>query len=77
MSPNEPTSANANGWNEWSRHVLQELVRLNAEQQRMSERMEKVLIEVSALEVKAGIWGALGGLLPALGAILLVLMRGK
>jgi hypothetical protein len=76
MSPNDATAA-SNGWNEWSRHVLQELVRLNAEQQRLSDRMEKVLVEVSALEVKAGIWGALGGLLPAIGAILLMFLKGK
>ena len=75
MSPNEPT--NSNGWNEWSRHVLQELVRLNTEQTRLSERMEKVLVEVAALQVKAGVWGLLGGLIPAVAAILLMFLKGK
>ena len=67
------------GWNEWSRHVLAELERLDAlhtnnvnalygrideYQRRHSRDLTDIKVEIAALKVKAGVWGLIGGLIP-------------
>lgn len=75
-----------NGWTEWSKFVLKELERLNEcyEQLRIDmtgsflqirEEIAKVRIEVGMLKVKAGVWGLLGGLIPAIGILLIWLIK--
>jgi hypothetical protein len=67
----------SNGWNEWSKHVLLELNRLNglysqltdAIQERndaMNKEIQDIRVELATLKVRASIWGALAGLVPAL-----------
>ena len=67
----------SNGWNEWSKHVLLELNRLNglysqltvALQERndaMNKEIQDIRVELATLKVRASIWGALAGLIPAL-----------
>ena len=71
-----------NGWNEWSRHVLAELIRLqelcrtlNAEAEKRDEARQKDIVELktqmSALQVKAGLFGAVGAAIPIIGYFLL------
>jgi len=71
-----------NGWNEWSRHVLAELVRLDQcykeiredSEKRDKERVKEVVClktEMAALQVKAGLWGAVGAAIPIIGYLLL------
>lgn len=59
-----------NTWNEWSRHVLSELERLNGNCEDISKEMQNISIEIATLKVKAGILGAffgiLGGAIPAI-----------
>jgi len=50
-----------NGWNEWSRHVLSELKRLNEWNGEIAKTQTDILMQVSALKVKAGFWGVIGG----------------
>jgi len=57
-----------NGWNEWSKHVLMELERLNKCYDRLDEKIDKVNIDIVKLRTKASVWGAIGG---ALGGIIL------
>jgi len=58
------------GWNEWSRHVLSELERLNTCYERLAEQQNRICVEIARLQVKAGVWGFAAGLLPALGVFL-------
>jgi len=69
-------SAN-NGWNEWSKHVLLELNRLNdlysgltdALQERndaINKEIQEVRVELATLKIKASLWGATAGMVPAL-----------
>ena len=51
-----------NGWHEWSKHVLKELERLNTCYEKLNDRLNKIQESVTILKVKAGIWGAVGGL---------------
>jgi len=49
-----------NGWNEWSRHVLSELERLNTCYNNLDEKLDGVKIDVATLKVKASMWGGIG-----------------
>jgi len=53
-----------NGWNEWSRHVLAELERLNGCYEDINKTVNKIHIEIAMLKVKSGMWGAIGGCIP-------------
>jgi len=53
---NEP-----NGWNEWSRHVLKELERLNAELVAVRQELTELKMRFTAAEVKLALYGTLGG----------------
>jgi len=66
---------NENGWNEWSKHVLAELMRLDNGQKEMNTTQNKILVEIAMLKVKAGVWGALAGLIPAGIAIVVAVLR--
>mgnify|MGYP003626413235 FL=1 len=67
----------SNGWNEWSKHVLLELNRLNtlysqltdALQERndaINKEIQDMRVELATLKVRASMWGALAGLVPAM-----------
>lgn len=60
-----------NGWQEWSNHVLAELRRQNEWLASIQRTMNDINVEIAVLKVKAGVWGATGGLLVALTALLL------
>lgn len=68
---------NDNGWNEWSRHVLAELERLNNCYESIkkdvselrSENLSKLKVEIAKLKVRAGVWGVMGGAIPILIAL--------
>lgn len=63
--------AASNGWNEWSRHVLMELERLNNCYDGMNKSLGQIKIDIAMLQVKSGIWGAIGGCIPVLVTILI------
>lgn len=56
----------ANSWHEWSNHVLIELKRLDSSLQEVHNELHEISVEIAMLKVKAGLWGALAGLIPAL-----------
>lgn len=70
---------NNNDWGAWSHHVLIELKRLNTNQESMdkdiSEKLTSMKIEISQLQVKAGIWGAIGGAIPVIVVLLFKLLN--
>ena len=70
---------NDNGWPEWKKLVL-------ANQKEMKKRQEKTATELTGLridfetfaagmKVRAGVWGLLGGLLPAIGVLLVLVLK--
>lgn len=65
-----------NGWNEWSKFVLKELERLNTCYERLDEKLDNMTNEITALKLKAGVWGALAGAIPVVVAILIWLLAG-
>ena len=69
-----PDNDKPNGWNEWSRHVLKELERLNECYEDLAKEFHEYRIKsaenFATLKVKAGLWGALAGAVPvALGML--------
>ena len=65
---------NQNDWNVWSRHVLKELERLNECMIHLDDEMRKISGELVALRVKSGMWGIIGGALPAVVALIYFLL---
>jgi len=69
--------ADTNGWGEWSRHVLAELVRLNNCYEDMNKSLTKVHVNIGQLQIKSGVWGAIGGCIPVLIMIILYVATRK
>lgn len=65
------------GWEEWSRYVLKELERLNSCYEGMNKRLTKMLVEITTLKVKAGMWGAIGALIPIISFVLIRMLMKK
>jgi len=72
----------SNGWHEYKNLVMRELERLTQEIRHerhnfkqgfagIYDRLIEVEKEVAQLKVKCGIWGLVGGLIPALTALIL------
>lgn len=68
-----------NGWEEWQRHVLSELKRLNGCWEQQAKKTTQLLVGMTELKtqfkIKSGIWGALGGIIPILALGLIYLIR--
>lgn len=75
-------SNEAGGWDEYRKLVLAELRRIDEgfQHERKNramtekiywERIAKLEIDIAALKIKAGVWGLMGGLIPALTVLLL------
>jgi len=82
-----PANGGGGDWPKWATHVLKELERLNACEERHAEviidlrlEMEKRLGElnnsISTLKVKSGLWGAAAAMLPTIAAVLFIMFRG-
>ena len=71
-----------NGWNEWSKHILSELERLNSSYESLMKEINRVndqtmkdmhdlKVDLATLKVKASLWGAAAGSVPVLILILM------
>lgn len=69
-------------WLMWRQHVLASIERYEKNQREMLKKFDdlrddvigSMKSEITTLKVKAGIWGLLGGLIPAMGIILVEFM---
>ena len=57
---------NPDGWGEWSRYVLKTLERLDEDIKELTDTIGGMRRDVVMLQVKSGIWGALGGMIPVI-----------
>lgn len=53
-----------NGWNRYQKLVLSEIRELKGEVKALRDEQGKTKIDVAMLQVKAGVFGLVGGLLP-------------
>ncbi len=65
-----------NGWMQWSKHVLKELERLDSRHEEMNAELMKIRIEIAKLQVKAGVWGLVGGAIPVAVGLAIMLLKG-
>jgi hypothetical protein len=66
-----------NSWNQWSRHVLAELERLDVGMKELNKTLTAIQVEIATLKVKSGVWGALGASVPILVATVIWLLTKK
>jgi len=64
-----------NSWGEWSKYVLAEIKRAHTNIEKMEERARKRDIEIAMLQVKAGVWGAIAGLIPSTVAAIYIILK--
>lgn len=74
--PQDHYTQKLNGWNEYQRLVMDSIETHTEQLGKISETLTLIRIEIGMLKVKAGVWGLLGGAIPAVGTILLILWKG-
>ena len=72
---NNNTSDNQDGWGDWGNHVLAELQRLNKNFESLQENSAKMKIEIAMLNVKSGVFGAIGAALVVLPTLFFFWMK--
>lgn len=65
------------GWSAYEKLVLGEIAALKAEVQAIDEKVTLLRIDVAQLKVKAGVWGAVAGLIPGVVMVLATLVAGS
>ena len=69
-----------NGWNEHKRMVLEGMKDCKVQGERTYRELVALRIDfekfAAGMKVKAGVWGALAGLVPAVGVLLVLVLRG-
>lgn len=58
-------------WEVWKNHVLEELKRQNQWLGSIQRTMNSIEVELAVLKVKAGMWGAMGGIATTVGTMLI------
>lgn len=56
-----PGGNDSDGWEEWSRHVLLELERLNSNYAKLADEVKEVQIQLATIKEKATLFGAFSG----------------
>lgn len=56
----------SNGWSAYERLVMDKLDTLEEELHGLDEKVTLLRIDVAQLKIKAGVWGAVAGMVPAL-----------
>ncbi|KKM77649.1 hypothetical protein LCGC14_1367800 [marine sediment metagenome] len=62
-------------WAEWREYVLRELKRLGECIIELDKSVRKLIIAVAKLQVKAGVWGLIGGAIPSTIAAIYILLK--
>lgn len=65
-----------NGWDEWGKHVLAELSRLNDLCEGVMSGNQKIREDLAGLRVKAGYWGVVGGSIPVVVLVAWIIIKG-
>jgi hypothetical protein len=77
MDQKDIMNSNNNGWNEWSRHILLELERLNKCVTELTEAINAINLKLTILMVKSGVWGLLAGSIPIAITLLIIFIKGQ
>lgn len=74
---------NDNSWPAYRHMVLSALERLDSRDDRLDSKLDKIIrlqesmqIDIEGLKVKSGVWGLIGGLIPVVVALAMLLIGG-
>ena len=80
-SSRTPPPAKSDSWEEWAKHVLHELERLNDCMVALQESISNVRIDIATQKVKvgwlSGFYGVAGGVIPVIIMIIVELIINK
>lgn len=65
----------SNGWTEYQRLVMSTLESHEKKLEGIGGILTDIKVEIGMLKVKAGVWGLVGGAIPAIVALLLVVVK--
>ena len=68
-----------NGWVEYKERVLYQLTELGRKQDEFNKKLDRLIVDVTVLKTKAGIYGAIGGFIVTIivQLMFLLLTHGK
>lgn len=75
--PDQPNPQSMLGWSAYEKLVMTQLAQLENDMQAVDEKITLLRIDVAQLKVKAGIWGAVAGLIPGVVMVLATLVAGS
>lgn len=59
-----------NDWHEWRQHVLHQLEQQRLDHKEVRVALAAINVQIATLKARAGVWGALAGMLPAVAALI-------
>lgn len=66
----------ASGWSAYEKLVLSEIEDLKVELHNIDEKVTLARIDIAQLKIKAGMWGAVAGLIPGIVVVMATLVAG-
>ena len=63
--------AENNGWSQYEKMVIDKLDDHDDKFNGIEDKLTQIQVDIATLKVKAGIWGGIGGLIPAVIAIVM------
>ena len=63
--------ADDNGWSKYEKMVIEKLDDHDDKFTGIEDKLTQIQVDIATLKVKAGVWGGIGGLIPAVIAIVM------
>ena len=63
--------AEDNGWSKYEKMVIDKLDDHDDKFSGIEDKLSQIQVDIATLKVKAGVWGGIGGLIPAIIAIVM------
>ena len=63
--------AEDNGWSKYEKMVIDKLDDHDDKFNGIEDKLTQIQVDIATLKVKAGVWGGIGGLIPAIIAIVM------
>ena len=63
--------AEDNGWSKYEKMVIDKLDDHDGKFNGIEDKLTQIQVDIATLKVKAGVWGGIGGLIPAIIAIVM------
>ena len=64
-------SVDSNGWSKYEKLVMDKLDEHDERFGNVEEKLTQIQVDIATLKVKAGVWGGVAGLIPAVIAIVM------